>query len=170
MSYFLFPPNCSTMISMSSSTRISSSSGMPFLYLLRGEACSVVLAVRICIPNMPTKRSHANTTGHVRLERQVALLADGPADEDLASGHRDHLAGLLVELLGGPSHDADITGLRLAARVGTTRPMDPERLLHLDALVEQLGDPLGGSLGVDDSEWAELGTRAYSSCSKMSIA
>ena len=47
-------------------------------------------------------------------------------------------------------------GLHLAARVGAARPVDAQRLGDGDALLELARDTLGGGLGLDQRQAAEL--------------
>merc|ERR1719483_1911928 len=85
---------------------------------------------------------------HGSVHRELAILADGASDEDLATGHRLHLALRLAPLLGGTTHQADIGRLRLAARVGAACPVDTQRLGDSNALLELTRDGLGGPLGL----------------------
>merc|ERR1719483_340574 len=90
------------------------------------------------------------------VHRELAVLADGASDEDLAAGHRLHLALRLAPLFGGTTHQPDIGRLRLAARVGAACPVDAQRLGDGDALLKVARDGLGGAIGLDPRRAAEL--------------
>merc|ERR1711998_243616 len=60
----------------------------------------------------------------IRLGGKVRLLADPPADEDVAARDGFGLAALRVGLLSGRAHDANVSDLYLAARVWAACPVD----------------------------------------------
>mmetsp|Transcript_10633 Transcript_10633/g.35247 ORF Transcript_10633/g.35247 Transcript_10633/m.35247 type:complete len:260 (-) Transcript_10633:1109-1888(-) len=96
--------------------------------------------------------------GHARspgLEAELRVLADGAADEDVASGYGLGLA-LCVDLARGRAHDANVGDLDLGARVGAPGPVDAERRRDVELGLQRARHHVGVALGLDEAEAAEL--------------